>query len=73
MAIECELISYDPDSCHLIGRTVNVSADESILDEQGKIDPAKLQSITFDPVHNTYLAIGGKVGDAFKARLALKK
>ena len=73
MAVECELISYDPETCHLVGRIVNVSADESILDEQGKIDPAKLQPITFDPVHNAYLAIGGKVGDAFKAGLALKK
>lgn len=73
MAVECELISYDPDTCHLVGRIVNVSADESILDEQGKIDPAKLQPITFDPVHNAYLVIGEKVGNAFKAGLTLKK
>lgn len=73
MAVECELISYDPETCHLVGRIVNVSADESILDEQGKIDPAKLQPITFDPVHNAYLVIGEKVGDAFKDGLALKK
>lgn len=73
MAVECELLSYDPGTCHLVGRIVNVSADESILDEQGKIDPAKLQPITFDPVHNHYLVIGEKVGDAFKAGLALKR
>ena len=73
MAVECELISYDPETCHLVGRIVNVSADESILDEQGKIDPAKLQPITFDPVHNAYLVIGEKVGNAFKDGLALKK
>lgn len=36
MAVECELVSYDPDTCHLVGRIVNVSADESILDEKGK-------------------------------------
>lgn len=73
MTVECELISYDPDTCHLVGRIINVSADESILDEQGKINPTKLQPITFDPVHNAYLAIGEKIGDAFKAGLALKK
>lgn len=72
MTIECEVLSYNPDTCHLVGRIVNVSADESILDEQGKIDSAKLCPITFDPVHNAYLVIGKKVGDAFKAGLALK-
>lgn len=73
MTLECELVSYDPDSCHLVGRIVNVSADESILDEHGKIDPARLRPVTFDPIHNAYLAIGAKVGDAYHEGLALKK
>ncbi len=72
MTVECELISYDPETCHLVGRIVNVSADENILDEKGKIDPAKLRPISFDPVHNHYLAIGGKVGNAFKDGVKLK-
>lgn len=73
MALECEVISYHPETCHLVGRIVNVSADESILDEKGLIDPAKLQPITFDPVHNHYLALGGQVGHAFKDGTALKR
>lgn len=73
MTIECRLISYDTESCNLIGEIVNVSADESILDEKGKIDPAKLQPITFDPVNNAYLVIGEKVGNAFRDGLKLKK
>lgn len=75
MALECELVSYDdnPDQLHLVGRIVNVSADESILDEKGKIDPQKLRPITFDPVHNDYLVVGEKVGNAFKDGLNLKK
>lgn len=72
MAVECELVSYDPETCHLVGRILNVSADESILDEKGKIDPAKLRPITFDPVHHDYLVIGEKVGNAFKDGVALK-
>lgn len=72
MAVECELVSYDAETCHLVGRIINVSADESILDEKGKIDPAKLRPIVFDPVHNDYLEIGGKVGNAFKDGLQLK-
>lgn len=72
MCIECRLVSYDPETCNLIGEIVNVSADERILDENGKIDASKLRPITFDPVRNDYLVIGEKVGDAFRSGLALK-
>ena len=65
MTIECELVSYDPEMCHLVGRIVNVSADESILDEKGKIDPKKLRPITYDPVNHQYIALGEVVGNAF--------
>ena len=73
MTLECKLISYDPESCTLIGQIVNVSADESVLDENGKIDPDKVSPITFDPVNNNYLQIGEKVGNAFHDGLLLKK
>ncbi len=72
MALECRLVSYDAESCRLVGEIVNVSADERILDEDGKIDPARLQPITFDPVHLTYLKLGEKAGNAFRDGLALK-
>ena len=72
MTLECKLISYDPETCNLIGEIVNVSADESILDESGKIDPEKLCPITFDPVHNHYRVIGEIVGNAFRDGLKLK-
>ena len=66
MAVECRLVSYDPESCRLVGEIVNVSADESILDADGKIDPDKLQPITFDPIHNVYRTLGQAVGHAFQ-------
>lgn len=72
MALECTLVSYDPETCRLVGEIVNVSADERILDENGKIDPAKLEPITFDPVNNAYLKLGEKVGNAFKDGMQLK-
>lgn len=72
MALECSLISYDPESCRLVGKIVNVSADEAILGADGKIDAAKLQPITYDPVHHRYLTLGEAVGTAFKDGLALK-
>ncbi len=72
MAMECELISYDPESCRLMGRIVNVSADESVLNDQGKVDPKKLRPIAFDPMNNAYLALGDKVGNAFSDGVKLK-
>ena len=70
MALECRLVSYDPQTCRLVGEIVNVCADESVLTD-GRIDPAKLRPITFDPVNNAYLALGEKVGNAFSDGLKL--
>ena len=42
------------------------------LDESGKVNVAKLQPITFDPVHHSYLVLGEKVGQAFHDGLTLK-
>ena len=72
MALECELISYDKETCRLVGRIVNVCADESILGESGKVDVAKLQPITYDPMNHHYLVLGEKVGQAFHDGTALK-
>ena len=71
MALECKLISYDPETCLLVGEIVNVCADESVLTD-GSIDPAKLRPITFDPMNNAYLVLGEKVGNAFKDGLKLR-
>ena len=72
MAVECRLVSYDPESCRLVGEIVNVSADECVLDADGKIDPDKLQPIIFDPIHNAYRKLGEKVGNAFQDGAKLK-
>ncbi|MBP3437423.1 MAG: flavin reductase family protein [Clostridia bacterium] len=66
MALECRLISYDPETCLLVGEIVNISADASVLDEKGKISAEKLKPITYDAIHNTYRVLGDVVGYAFK-------
>ena len=71
MAVECKLISYDPETCRMVGEIVNVCADESILTD-GKIDPMKLRPITYDGMNRAYYALGEKVGNAFKDGVALK-
>ena len=72
MALECRLISYDADTCRLVGEIVNICADERILDENGQIDPDKLRPIIFDPVHHTYRSLGPVVGRAFHDGNALR-
>ena len=73
LAIECNLKSYNPETCILIGEIINVSADESVLNEKGKVDPKKLDPITFDPFNNTYVRLGDVVGKAFCDGLKLKE
>ena len=72
MALECELISYDPESCRLVGKIVNVCAEESVLGENGMVDVAKLRPITYDPMNHHYLVLGEKVGRAFPDGLQYK-
>ena len=64
MALECRVRSYDTETDILRGEIVNVCADETILTD-GKIDPAKLRPIVFDPVNHDYLELGEKAGKAF--------
>ena len=72
MALECKLISYDEETCRLVGEIVNVCADERILGDDGKIDLNKFSPITYDPVRHTYCKIGDVVGKAFSDGLTLK-
>lgn len=71
MTLECELLSYDEESNHLVGRILNVSADERILTD-GKIDVMKLSPITYDPINHRYIELGSVVGNAFSDGNKLK-
>ena len=65
LTMECKLVSYDEESELLIGEIVNVSADERILDSDGKIDPKKLNPLVYDSANHAYFTLGEKVGNAF--------
>lgn len=71
LTLECRLLKMTEDG-NIIGQIVNVSADERIIGEDGKIDASLLQAISFDPVHNVYLKLGEKVGNAFQDGAKLK-
>jgi flavin reductase (DIM6/NTAB) family NADH-FMN oxidoreductase RutF len=71
LALECKLIKVNEDG-NIIGEIVNISADESVLNQDGSIDPEKLQVISFDPIGNTYRKLGETVGNAFRDGIQLK-
>ena len=64
MTVECKLLKFNEDGI-CIGEIVNVSADESILDEQGKVDAKRLNPICYDSVTHAYRTLGDAVGRAF--------
>lgn len=63
VTMECRLVKFNEDG-NVVGEIVNVSAEESVLNE-GKIDLGKLGLIIFDPVNAAYRAVGEEVGKAF--------
>ena len=71
LALECELIEVIGANKYL-GKIKNVSADESILDDNGNITLDKFFPIIFDPAGHGYYKLGEKVGNAFKDGAALK-
>ncbi len=72
VALECRLIDYNPKTSILRGEIVNVSVDERVIDENGKVDASKVVPIIFDPFNNEYLKIGEKIGNAFSDGKQLK-
>lgn len=71
-AVECNVKSYDAENWRLVGEIVNVSLDERILGENGKISFEKFHPIVFDWMNKIYLSLGKKVGTAYKDGLALR-
>lgn len=71
LVLECRLARFTEEG-NVLGEIVNISADESILGEDGEIDLGKFHPIAFEPVHNGYHVLGEKVADAFVVGNTLK-
>lgn len=67
VAIECELEQEvrSGDFYAVVGKIINISADEKALDENGKINPLKLNAIMFDQFQHGYYSVGEKAGQAW--------
>ncbi len=76
LTLECKVVTFDENEnggALVVGEIVNMSADESILDEEGNIDLGKLQPVIFDSAKNTYRVVGEKVGDAWGSGKAIQE
>lgn len=71
MALECELVSYDTELGLMIGKILNICAEERILTE-GQIDLNKFRPITYDSFGHGYYTLGERVGSAFSDGKKLK-
>lgn len=75
MTMECrikEKLNESPTGYYIIAEIVNIVCKDEFLAADGKPDVEKMKLITFDPVHNGYIELGSRVGDAFSAGKALK-
>lgn len=68
ITLECKVkeLQHSDAGFRVLGEIVNVLADEKVLDENGRVDPAKLNAFVFDQFQSGYYAIGEKVGQAWK-------
>ena len=75
VVMECELLEF----LHteyvdgIVGKIVNVKAEEAVLSDSGKVDPVKLNALMFDQFQNGYYTTGEKVGTAWNAGMELMK
>ncbi|MFR8034241.1 MAG: flavin reductase family protein [Lachnospiraceae bacterium] len=75
LTLECEVVEMQtqPYGLRVLGKIINVVADEKVLDENGKIDAGKLHAFAFDQMQNGYYAIGEKIGQAWHSGADLMK
>lgn len=76
MTLECrvkEKIHESETGYYLVAEIKNILCDENYLAEDGKPDVVRMNLITFDPIHNDYIALGNRAGKAFHDGLAMKE
>lgn len=67
LVMECELAEIvEAENLHaVVGKIVNVAAEESVLDDAGRVDVSKLDAIAFDNFRSGYYGMGEKCGQAW--------
>lgn len=74
LTLECELVECQdqPYGFRVLGKIVDVLAEEELLDSGDNVDPTKLEALIFDQFQNGYYVAGEKVGQAWDAGKAFE-
>ena len=75
VSLDCEMVEIiDTENVYaMVGKIVNVCAEERIIGNDGKVDPGKIQALIFDQYRNGYFVVGEKVGQGWNAGKELVK
>ncbi len=73
ICMECEFIEYQDDEygCGVVGKVVNVTADESVMNGDN-VDIELVNAIAFDPYTHGYYKVTERVGEAFNVGLQFR-
>ena len=67
LTLECQVVEMEEKRgliC-IVGEVLNMSADESILGEDGLVDADKLHALSYDRARRLYRTLGSVVGQAY--------
>lgn len=67
LTMECKVISINDElsETRVVGKVVNLQADENLFNEAGHLDYSLLRPISYDSETRSYRAMGGIIGKAF--------
>lgn len=73
LTMECEVVEVQDfgGEKRFIGKVVNTRVDESILDDEGRVDFDKFKPICYDSTRRIYRVIGEEIGQAWSSGEAL--
>ena len=73
LTMECKVTAIQGDEHHarIVGEVVNTRVDESILDDEGRVDFGKMQPIIYDSTRRIYRVVGEEIGGAWDAGMEL--
>lgn len=75
VTLECKAVELQQTAYgfRVLGEIVNVLAEENVLNQDGNVEPSKLNAFVFDQFQNGYYAIGEKVGQAWDSGMEYMK